>query len=352
MIWRPDVALAAAGILMMLVIVHVQRARKMAGLLDVMQSTIFTQAMQMKVEYDLYGAVIDAAGAALIADWIAGLLIKDQVISIVSAVLLAIIWVAMAVMTYRRMMRVLQRTTDLVEIQRQQRIAIWVIGNIVICSLLFAMIVAWLTGFSMDPFARTSAFFFLGFIELIAALNMFQLQRLHIEMPPLPTEPSPAKRLELHPEPALAAIFGINTLEGVWLKREFFTLAHSPKPQNTLVCTDRRILILFIPMPGMDAIIGEQNYPVQNFEFNRPLIETNARTLFDRMTLDEVVAMSEKNIQIPYENIVACSMDTQMRSIHIQTADGFDQKYLYLDPAAGPPVRDVLVKYLGSRMTT
>jgi len=341
------VGILAIGTVIVLLILYLKRNKQIYALFGSSDGAIYAQIIRLSSTYEIYGKFVALPMQMVILTWILNAVMHAQTDAIVISAFVAVVWIGAGIVEYATIIGALEHVTDYAEVEKQMTL----INNkkavitmvVIACALFLNQYVGW----------RLPEMIFWIFLFVTVLMGMLTLIVSHrekqnvVQMPTLPTEPSEAKKLNARPEVSLAAIFGIrnNVIGGTMVMGK----GKVDYPENTLLVTDQRVCVLFIPVPGMDALTGDRKYPMENFYYNRPIIEQNARTLFDMRTIDEILAMSEKSWAIPFSEMKTCTIDLKYRYVQIEDFKENVWKYWYLDAPVGPSVRDALVKGLGSR---
>lgn len=137
--------------------------------------------------------------------------------------------------------------------------------------------------------------------------------------------------LELQNEIIDGSVFGIMRIGVGWKPlitgasvlgsgKDFF-------PENTLLVTNLRLIMIQVPVTGSGKIVGDVDYVRANFYFNRAEIRQKGTELLERNSISELIKFATNSVL--FEDIKTISL--RKRRIVIEKKDGEKMGYLFAD---------------------
>lgn len=153
-------------------------------------------------------------------------------------------------------------------------------------------------------------------------------------------------------EEILGYVFGINRAMAKFkdmFKKEtrvssfsFLGVGKSSCPENTILITNYRLLLVQLPLSGGDKVIGDINYVDRNFLFNRAEIVEKGEELLKTGSFEKMLELTKYDIL--YKDIKRFILTKY--SIKIETLDGRSFAYFFLDKKYNELLSKILPQYL------
>ena len=102
-------------------------------------------------------------------------------------------------------------------------------------------------------------------------------------------------------------------------------------PENAMVITNKRILLIFVPIAGADKIIDGADINVWQWLLAKKDIENKLRNMLNSMAIVDILRSDRRNFSIDYNNIERVKFGNISKSIEIITKDGKKFKYSIRD---------------------
>lgn len=115
--------------------------------------------------------------------------------------------------------------------------------------------------------------------------------------------------------------------------------------ENTLVITNKRLLFIQVMVDGGNSIVGDTNYSMMNFYFNRGAIKEAGENLLKKESMKEITELALR--QCNYEDIKLLKLDTA--TVYIEKTNGKKMKCGYMDKEYFETTASLLKKHLGDR---
>jgi len=113
-------------------------------------------------------------------------------------------------------------------------------------------------------------------------------------------------------------------------------------PENTLLLTDKRLLLIQIPVLGGNNIIGDTTYSTADFFWNRSEMKEKGLQMIEHMSLGDIAKQYGMRdfVYSQIEKIVLKKME-----IIITTLNGQETAYLFMDAEYVDPLKKQLTTY-------
>lgn len=153
-------------------------------------------------------------------------------------------------------------------------------------------------------------------------------------------------------EQIFGAIFGILRVHGSGkysLKPSAIAILGVGKnfyPENTLIATDKRLLLIQIPLPGGNLLIGETDYVSLNFLFNRRLLRQKGEKLLQENSLPDILCFAINDVS--YSDIKIAVLEKWRLVIEKTNGDNFG--YLFWNKAYNQDLKSLLGPILKDRL--
>lgn len=116
-------------------------------------------------------------------------------------------------------------------------------------------------------------------------------------------------------------------------------------PENTLLITNFRILLIQVPVTGGEKVVGETDYVTNNFFFNRGEIRQNGEELLKTNSLSQILKLTTNDIL--YQDIK--SLTLKQMQIIIEKITGEKLSYVFMDKEYLDPLKHLCQLYLKER---
>lgn len=117
-------------------------------------------------------------------------------------------------------------------------------------------------------------------------------------------------------------------------------------PENSLLITNKRLLFIQVPMTGGDNIVGETNYVVNNFFYNKKELLTNGEELLRTQSLPQILQLVKK--EIPYEEIKTVIL--KENKLIIEKTSGEKFGYFFMEKEYLNVIKETLIQFLGDKL--
>lgn len=152
-------------------------------------------------------------------------------------------------------------------------------------------------------------------------------------------------------EPKLAVLYGIWNTKSYGV--EVLGKGKQYLPENTLIITPNRLVLLVVPVFGAGTVMGGIDYTSNTNIWGRGDIKAKAEDLFAKQTLDEIVGDNEGSFALPFDEIKEVKLVKKgfvnVPRLEIQTADGQKRSYLWIDKEYLNQIENLLPGLLGDR---
>ena len=117
-------------------------------------------------------------------------------------------------------------------------------------------------------------------------------------------------------------------------------------PENSLLITNKRLLFIQVPMTGGDNIVGETNYVVNNFFYNKKELLTNGEELLRTQSLPQILSLVKK--EISYEEIKTVIL--KENKLIIEKTSGEKFGYFFMEKEYLNVIKETLIQFLGDKL--
>lgn len=117
-------------------------------------------------------------------------------------------------------------------------------------------------------------------------------------------------------------------------------------PENSLLITNKRLLFIQVPMTGGDNIVGETNYVINNFFYNKKELLTNGEELLRTQSLPQILQLVKK--EIPYEEIKTVIL--KENKLIIEKISGEKFGYFFMEKEYLNAIKETLTQFLGDKL--
>ena len=84
---------------------------------------------------------------------------------------------------------------------------------------------------------------------------------------------------------------------------EFLGVGKVKRTENALIKTNKRVLIITVPMTGSDKIIAGVALPIMQIAFNKKGIENKLKEMLFSLSLEKILEMNPRNFEIGLSEI-------------------------------------------------
>jgi len=175
-----------------------------------------------------------------------------------------------------------------------------------------------------------------GFMLLMVVLSIVELQRIKnitFDNKQIDTSVVQHAIVEYQDEQIAGSVFGImKTASGFKdvFKPFGMSVLGSGKtyyPENTLLVTNYRILLIQVPITGGNKIVGETDYVPQNFFFNRSELRQQGEELLKTNSLSQILKLATNDVL--YNDIKILTL--KQTQIIIEKTTGEKLSYVFMD---------------------
>lgn len=193
-----------------------------------------------------------------------------------------------------------------------------------------------------------------GFVLLMIALSVIELKRItNIPFDNKGIDASVIQHAiaEYQDEQIAGSVFGIlKTVVGFKdaFKPYGASILGSGKyyyPENTLLITNYRMLLIQVPITGGNKIIGETDYVTQNFFFNRGELKQKGEELLKTNSISQILKLATNDIL--YSDIKMLNL--KQTQIIIEKMTGEKLSYVFMDREYIEPLQRLFELYLKER---
>jgi len=233
-----------------------------------------------------------------------------------------------------------QVNQEFVLIQKKLKLVEFIpIGGIFLLFILLMGVPYWIT------------LMFAGFILLIIILSIIEMKRIkdiQLNSEGIDSSIVQHKIESYQDEKIVGAVFGIlKTITGLkdLFKPMGVSFLGSGKiyfPENSLLITNYRLLMIQVPVSGGNKIVGETDYVSKNFFFNRGEIRQKGEQILKTNSLPEILALATNDVL--YSDIKRVTLE-QMK-ITIEKMNGERLGYVFMDEEYIKPLKELLQFYL------
>ena len=117
-------------------------------------------------------------------------------------------------------------------------------------------------------------------------------------------------------------------------------------PENSLLITNKRLLFIQVPMTGGDNIVGETNYVMNNFFYNKKELLTNGEELLRTQSLPQILQLVKK--EISYEEIKTVIL--KENKLIIEKTSGEKFGYFFMEKEYLNIIKETLIQFLGDKL--
>jgi len=116
-------------------------------------------------------------------------------------------------------------------------------------------------------------------------------------------------------------------------------------PENTLLITNYRILLIQVPITGGNKIVGETDYVPQNFFFNRGELRQKGEELLKTNSLPQILKLATNDVL--YNDIKTLTL--KQTQIIIEKVSGEKLSYVFMDREYIDSLKQLFQLYLKER---
>ena len=195
-----------------------------------------------------------------------------------------------------------------------------------------------------------------GLMFLMVVLSLIELQRLkNIDFNNKEIDATVVQHaiLEYVDEQIAGSVFGIMKVT-IGFKDLFkprvsyaFGTGKNFYPENSLLVTNHRILLIQVPMTGGNKIVGNVDYVLQNFLFNRGEIKQKGEEILKTNSLPQILKLATNDVL--FNDIKALSLPKG--KIIIEKISGEKLGYAFMDLEQFDLLKQLLQPYLKERFT-
>jgi hypothetical protein len=115
-------------------------------------------------------------------------------------------------------------------------------------------------------------------------------------------------------------------------------------PENTLLFTNLRLLMIQVPVAGGNKIVGEINYAEKNYFFNRGEIRQKGESIIKANNLPQILELATNDVL--YKDIKTLTLKTKNLRIDIEKLNGDKLSYIFMDKEYIEHIRELSQFYL------
>lgn len=177
---------------------------------------------------------------------------------------------------------------------------------------------------------------FAVFVLLLVVLSLVELQRIKnitFDKDQIDTSVVQHPIVEYQDEQIAGSVFGIMTTASSFkdvFKPTGISVLGSGKtfyPENTLLVTNYRILLIQVPIAGGNKIVGETSHVSQNFFFNRGELRQKGEELLKTNSLSQILKFATNDVL--YNDIKTLTL--KQTQITIEMTTGEKLSYVFMD---------------------
>jgi hypothetical protein len=102
-------------------------------------------------------------------------------------------------------------------------------------------------------------------------------------------------------------------------------------PENAMIITDKRVILVLVPLPGAGEVIEDTNISLWQLLLAKKDIENKLKEMLSSMTLNQIMQSSPKNHFINLEEIKQVKISWLLKNLIITTKAGKKYKYSIRD---------------------
>jgi hypothetical protein len=192
---------------------------------------------------------------------------------------------------------------------------------------------------------------FAGFMLLMVLLSIIELKRIknvQFDNKGIDTSVVQHKIENYQNEQIAGAVFGIMKI-ATGFKDMFKPMGSSVLgsgktyfPENSLLITNYRVLMIQVPVSGGNKIVGETDYVSQNFFFNRGEIREKGEQILKTSSIPQIVNLATNDVLFRDVKIITLNQT----KIIIEKSNGDKLGYVFMDREYIEPLKKLLQFYL------
>lgn len=116
-------------------------------------------------------------------------------------------------------------------------------------------------------------------------------------------------------------------------------------PETTMIITNKRLLLIAVPLPGAGQVIGTTNISIWQLILARKDIEKKLKEMLSSMSLRQIMNSNEKNYAINLADIKKVKL-TIFKKLIIITRSGKKYKYYIRDKNDQKRVKEIFKEFM------
>jgi hypothetical protein len=195
--------------------------------------------------------------------------------------------------------------------------------------------------------------FALLMVLLFVPLSIIELRRIkNVQFEDNAIDPSVVQhKIESYKKEQIAgAVFGtMKAATGMQdmfkpMSMSFLGVGKTYFPENTLLFTNLRLLMIQVPVAGGNKIVGEINYAEKNYFFNRGEIRQKGESIIKANNLPQILELATNDVL--YKDIKTLTLKTKNLRIDIEKLNGDKLSYIFMDKEYIDHIRELSQFYL------
>lgn len=116
-------------------------------------------------------------------------------------------------------------------------------------------------------------------------------------------------------------------------------------PETAMIITNKRLLLIVIPLPGAGEVIGNTNISLWQLMFAKKDIEAKLKKMISKMTLQQILNSNPKNYSIDISNISKAKISFFTKTLILTTQDNHTYKYSIRDNKDREKIKNLLKQF-------
>lgn len=146
-------------------------------------------------------------------------------------------------------------------------------------------------------------------------------------------------------EKIIATISGIMNAGGL-TEYSFLGKGKVFRPENAMIITNARIILVLVPLPGAGEVIGSTNISLWQLLLAKKDIENKLKQMIRTMTLQQIIKSNPANYFIDFADIQKAKISFLLKNLVIKTKQGKTYKYSIRDKADREKAKEILKQFM------
>lgn len=117
-------------------------------------------------------------------------------------------------------------------------------------------------------------------------------------------------------------------------------------PENAMIITNKRIILVLVPLPGAGEVVGSTNISLWQLMLAKKEIEKKLKQMLATMSLQQIIESNPKNYSIDISNIKKAKFAFLTQNLVLTTKDNQTYKYSIKDKKDREKAKNIFKQFM------